>query len=144
MTTSYKIVPELNLIYYRVSGLCKASDLLQVERKAFTDPLRRPGMKIIFDTLNAEIELEVKDIFDGVALNKQLKNTGWELEKTAVLSRSRTAETISDTFQLIADGLSIKLSIFRTLPDALQWLELQEYEKEIQDIQVSLIEEVQK
>jgi hypothetical protein len=138
MPITYKIDPTLGLLYYMTLGELPMAKLMEMERIAFHDPQRRPNMKIIINLLNAEVEFGVKDIHEFVKLNQQLDRKNWALEQTAILTRNRFAESISDTYQFLAGDLPIKLKAFPILADAAQWLGLSEHIKQIEEIQAEL------
>jgi hypothetical protein len=56
---------------------------------------------------------------------------GRVLEITAFITNNRFFRTLGDVIQILADGIPLKMGIFHTIQDAIRWLELSEYEKEI-------------
>jgi hypothetical protein len=138
MPITYEIDPELELLYYAGIGQIKTAEIILAEQAVAADPRRLPNMKIIVDLLQAEVDLDLRDIYEGIRLNQRRVEKGKVLEATAVISTSRFSQTFADTFRLLSDGLPIKFCIFTTLPDAVRWLELSEHEEKIQTIQKEL------
>ena len=134
MPIFYKIDPDLNLVYYACFGLCTGADFFQAEKQAFQDQLRREKMNIIFDIQNAEVDVELKDIQDGIAYNRQLTEKGYELEKTAVISKSKYAKTFGKFYHLLANKVPVKLGIFHTLQETASWLEMPDSTEQILQI----------
>lgn len=138
MTILFRIDPEINIVYYAGFGLCTGQELLKVEREAFQHELRRPRMKILLDMERARLDFEVSDIYQIVAMNKELASTGYELEQTAVVSHNLFISTIGEIGLLLAGDLPIQLRVFTILPDALAWLEMSEAQAQIIEIRSSL------
>lgn len=125
MPIYYAIEPELNLLYYTGSGESSADELLRVERVAFADPLRKPGMAILFDGRPLiDFRIEVGDFGKLIRLNRQLAEQHYELEKTAIVTRSSGASSLVNTLTTLAMDLPIKVCVFYIIPDALSWLGL--------------------
>jgi hypothetical protein len=138
MAVQYKIDTDINLIYYACFGPCTGSEVLQLERSAFQDPLRRPRAKIILDIQRAEMDISIKDIHDVIALNKKLKSEGVELEKTAVITKSSYLEVFANMFRLMADELPLNLGVFYTTQDAVSWLGIPDSIEKVLEIQKSI------
>lgn len=143
MPVSYKIDPEMGLLYYMALGHSPFAKITETERIAFYDPKRLPNMKIIINTMDAEIDFSPKDIHELIKFNQQLHKNNWALEQTAVLTRSRFAEGLSDTIHFLVGDLPIKLKVFHTLADAAQWLDLSGHIKRIEEIQTDLNAELE-
>ncbi|MBM4427331.1 MAG: hypothetical protein FJ031_08840 [Chloroflexi bacterium] len=143
MPIAYKIDPTLGLLYYMALGYCPIAKLTETERIAFYDPERLPNMKIIINTMNAEFDLSTKDLHEFIQFNQPLHKNHWALEQTAVLTRNRFAEGLSDTIHFLAGDLPIKLKIFHTLADAAQWLDLADHIERIEEIQAELKAELE-
>jgi hypothetical protein len=99
-------------------------------------------MKIILDTQSAELDIDLQDIRNLIALNRQLMREGHALEMTAIVTRNKFFQTLGDAIQLLADGIPLKMGIFHTLQDAVQWLELSESEDQIIQIRDMLKEKI--
>jgi hypothetical protein len=140
MPIIYKIDPALNLLYYACFGLCTGADFFQIERQAFQDKLRHPKMRIVFDIQNAEVDIDLEDIRNGIEYNRQLTETGYELEKTAVISKSKYGKTFSDFYHLFAEKVPIKFGVFNTILEAASWLEMPDSIEQILKISDSLHE----
>ena len=122
----------------------KTSEFFQSERVAFHDPLRSPGMLIMIDAqFISEIPFDIKDIRDLIRLNHELSEAKFELEKTAIITRSSFARVLETTILMLAEHLPLKLRIYNTLPDAIQWLGLQASEEEILQIEKDLLQRAQ-
>jgi hypothetical protein len=143
MPVTYKIDPKLGLLYYMALGHSPFAKLIETERIAFYDPKRLPNMKIIINTMNAEIDFSPKDIHEFIKFNQQLHKNHWVLEQTTVLTRNRFAEGLSDTLHFLAGDLPIKLKVFHILADAILWLDLSDHVKRIEEIETDLKAELE-
>lgn len=139
MTVLYKIEPKLKLVYYAGFGLCTSTELLQVERLAFKDPLRSREMKIILDVRYAELDVDIEDMRTMIEITRELIRDGHKPEKAAVISFNKYINILEETYQLLAEGLPLQTSIFNQLKDAVKWLELSHAEEEIDKISASLL-----
>ncbi len=140
MPVTYKIDPNLNLIYYAGFGLCSGGEFLSAERDAFNNPLRTPEMKIIIDIRFAELDLDLGDVRALIKLNRQLANEGRNLEKTAIFSKSSIFTTLGDAVRLMADDIPLKMGIFHNPNDALKWLDLPDAMERVSKIGESLLQ----
>ncbi len=138
MTVLYKIEPNLKLIYYAGFGLCTSGELLNAKKAAFNDPLRIREMNVILDLRYAELDVDIEDMRTLVELNREWIKGGRKPNKTAIISFNKYINILEDTFQLLAEGLSIKTSVFNQVKDAIKWLELSHVETEISQISKSL------
>lgn len=143
MAIYYAIDPALNLLYYTGSGESSADELLRVERVAFADPLRKPGMSILFDGRPLiDFRIEVDDFGKLIRLNRQLAEQHYELEKTAIVTRSSGASSLVNTLTTLAMDLPIKVCVFYIIPDAVGWLSLPaEATQRIEQLQQQLLEQ---
>jgi hypothetical protein len=144
MPIFYAIEPALNLLYYAGFGDSAASELQQLELTAFQDPLRRPGMLILTDLSSViEMQMEVVDLRILVERNRELNEAHYELEKTAVVTRSSFAATLASTITTLAYGLPLKLAVFHNLPDAVAWLGLADGLPRVYELKSQLFEAYQ-
>jgi hypothetical protein len=114
MPINFKIEPALNLLYYMGTGLCTASEFFSAERTAFQNAQRSPEMKIIVDIQFGEVDWDLQDLRAVIALNKKLIQESRKLEMTAVVTNNSFFQTLGEAFQLLADGIPIKLGVFLT------------------------------
>lgn len=140
----HTIDPSLSLLYYVMAGSSELGDFFEYEPIAWHDPLRRPGMKIIFDvTLASALSYELGDIQRMIDLNANLLAQGLPLEPTAVIGRKAyditAGQIISDRAQL---AVPIAMGVFLTLREAVEWLELGHAYEQIAVIQERLWRQV--
>jgi hypothetical protein len=136
----YTIDPTLSLLYYVMAGSVELGDFFEYEQIAWRDPLRRPGMKIIFDvTLASAISYELADIQRIIDLNANVLAQGLPLERTAAIGRKAyditAGQIIGDRAQL---AVPIDFGVFLTLREAVDWLELGHAYEQITAIQEKL------
>lgn len=89
MGAAYYTDPDLNLLYTYIKGTVTLNELLQRQIENDRSPDRRPGMRIILDVLDGEMDVDLQSMKALVAYLRTLDRGGWEQEPTAVLSRSR-------------------------------------------------------
>jgi hypothetical protein len=142
MPVVYKIEPELGLILYVMLGSVHFREILHAEQLASQDPLRQPNMKIVLDATNAEVDLDVSDLKDALEMNRRRSQVGAPLEPTALVTYSRFAQSLADIFSMLGDNLPLKLKVFSTLQDALNWLALQEHLPRVDALRAALLEEL--
>ncbi len=140
----HTIDPSLSLLYYVMAGSGELGDFFEYEPIAWRDPLRRPGMKIIFDvTLASALSYELGDIQRMIDLNANLLAQGLPLEPTAVIGRKAyditAGQIISDRAQL---AVPIAMGVFLTLREAVEWLGLGHAYEQIAVIQERLWRQV--
>lgn len=128
-----------------MAGSGELSDFFEYERVAWRDPLRRPGMKIIFDlTLVSAISYELADVQRMIDLNANLLAQGLPLEPTAVIGRKAyditAGQIVGERAQL---AVPIKMGVFLTLREAVDWLELGHAYEQIAGIQERLWRQIQ-
>ena len=143
MPFTYKIDTNLGLLYYWGFDV-SMTEMLQVEKITSTDPLRLPSMKILIDLSDAELDVSMTDVYEAIKLNKGRLDMGRDLEATAIVSRSRFAKVIAETYRLLLDDLPIQLGIFNTLPDAVKWLGLTDNVEEINEIKNEVMHSLKK
>jgi hypothetical protein len=102
-------------------------ELLDAERAAFRDPRRRLGAAILVDVLLVrELDIELRDWKDLVALNRSLQAEGHAPEPTAFLVRGAHDVTLAAAFRLFAEAfVSLRLHVADRVGDAIAWLDLQ-------------------
>ncbi len=140
----HTIDPSLSLLYYVMAGSGELGDFFEYEPLVWRDPLRRPGMKIIFDvTLASALSYELGDIQRMIDLNANLLAQGLPLEPTAVIGRKAyditAGQIISDRAQL---AVPIAMGVFLTLREAVEWLGLGHAYEQIAVIQERLWRQV--
>ncbi len=138
MPIYYHIEPELHLLMYLGMGLCTGQELLQAERSAFHNELRKPGLKIIIDIQLAEIDFDLNDIRELIGRNRHLYKEGFKLEQTAIVTRSSRFGNFGEVFRILANELPINLGMFHNIPDAIEWLAIFDANEQILQIQKSL------
>ena len=141
----YTIDPSLSLLYYVAAGSLELGDFFQFEQIAWRDPLRQPGMKIIVDfTLVSALSYDLADIQRMIDLNANLLAQGHPLERTAAIGRKAyditAGQIVSERAQL---AVPIEMSVFLTLREAVEWLELNHAYEQVAAIQDKLWRQIQ-
>ena len=143
MPVAYKIYANLGLIFF--AGLdTNVAEMLQAEKEASTDPLRLSNMRIVIDLSQTQLDINLADIYAAINMNRQRMEKSLELESTAIISHSRFAKTMGDTYRLLGENLPLRFGIFSTLPDAVKWLGLSDKEADIVEIQKELLEKLRR
>ena len=142
MSYTYEIDTELGLIFFMVAGEIPIKQLADLEQVTFNDPARRPKMKIIADMRLASLDVDMDSIKHFLSRNRDLNRTGWELEMTAVVTHNRMLVTLAEAYELMGIDLPLKLRIFGTLEDAVDWLQLSEAKDHVLAIRQHLLESI--
>ena len=142
MLFSYEIDAELGLIIFIMTGDITLNQLVDLEQATFNDPARRPNMKIIADMRLASLDVDMDSIKHFLSRNRDLNRTGWELEMTAVVTHNRMLVTLAEAYELMGIDLPLKLRIFGTLEDAVDWLQLSEAKDHVLAIRQHLLERI--
>ena len=128
MPISYDIHPELNLIIYICTDIFTGGEFFKVGDIAAHDTRLKNEMKIIIDLFSAEIETSLSDLHLAIAKNKELKQKGHEVGKTAVITKSTSLNFLGDALKLMSHDSPSNFGIFNNRHDAIRWLELPEKE----------------
>lgn len=136
----YRIEPSLSLLYCVVFGSVEMRDILHNIESIWQDPLRKPGMKLIFDgALAATLSFERIDIQGQIEHNAWMMAQGNALEPTAIIVREGFDLTLSRIVELqVTMAVPIQMNAFLTLREAVDWLELGDAHAEIVAIQRDL------
>ena len=142
MSYTYEIDTELGLIFFIVAGEIPIKQLADLEQVTFNDPARRPNMKIIADMRLASLDVDMDSIKHFLSRNRDLNRIGWELEMTAVVTHNRMLVTLAEAYELMGIDLPLKLRIFGTLEDAVDWLQLSEAKDHVLAIRQHRLERI--
>lgn len=139
----FAIEPSLSLLDMVFIGEFSGRTVIEQEQRPWQDPRRRPGMKILIDTsLVTSINYETADFQRMIDLNKRVLAQGHELEPTAVIVRDDYDMTFGNIVDAIASAaVPIRMGIFLTLKDAVEWLGLGEHLEQIAAMQHTLRQE---
>lgn len=137
---AFAIEPSLSLLDIVFVGELGGFDLFEAEQRPWQDPRRRPGMKILVDTsLVSSINYEVADFQRMIELNQRVLAQGNELEPTAIIVRDEYDITFGNIVDAIASAaVPIKMGVFLTLSEAVEWLGLSVHLAQITEIQRAL------
>ncbi len=140
MPVRYRVLPELNLLYYAGFGHCTGSELFAAEVETSKHPQRIPDMKIIIDaTMVTELDIDREDLTHLIEFNRQLVAQGRKLEMTAIIARHEPDFLLSDLVVLLADdSMSLRLAAFNNLLATLDWLGLSGNHEQITALRQSL------
>ena len=128
MPICYKIDPQINLIFLMARGHCTASELFSFDAETWNHPLRKSNMRIMINLLDCDLDVDMKGIKNAISRNRELNSTGWELEKTAIVTHSFLLETFSKTYELMANDLPVKIKVFHSVDASLGWLDLYQHQ----------------
>ncbi len=95
-------------------------------------------MRIIINLLDCDLEVDMKGIKNAISRNRELNSTGWELEKTAILTHNFLLETFSKTYELMAIDLPVKIKTFSSVEASLGWLDLFQHQAVVHNIDEEL------
>ena len=138
MPILFNIEPALDLVYYAGFGVCTGFEYLDKEEAVTQDPLYRPGLKVIMDARNAEIDVNLEEIREVVKRIKRYTEKGREIEMTAVISYSEYTESLIRTILLLIDDVPIQVAVFQSLQHAAKWLGLANSVSQIEAISKEL------
>lgn len=127
MSVTYHISPELNLVIFVCKEAVTGNDLLFAVNASFDDPLRVPGMLNILDMFDAQDELEMKDLWAVLELEKRVRQRK-DAVKVAVLSWSKGIKILAKSMKLMSNE-TIEAEMFDTVHDACAWLGIIEEEQ---------------
>jgi hypothetical protein len=124
MPIRYTISPELNLVIYICRGEIKAADLFLASDLVLLDPLRKPGMRAIYDLFFAAENIELKDLHDAIARLENAAEIGPAIGPRVILSRSSGIHILVEAMKLLPSRVPIQIDAFHTIEDAIKALGL--------------------
>ena len=142
MPFSNVINAELGAVILIAKGYCTTKELVEKEAETFKDPQRRPNMKLIIDLRLANIDADLDSIKTMIARNRELKHSGWELEKTALITKNHLLVSLARAYELMGDGLHLKMTICDTLEEAITWLGLDAEKERVLAIHQHMLDEL--
>lgn len=128
MSIIYDIFPEQNLIIYVCKGTVTAKKFFEVGDRVAFDPRLRANMNIIIDAFDGEIETSVSDIQLAIQKNKEAKENGKELGKTAIFTTSTVLRLLGETIQLLSMESISPFGFFYNPTDLFRWLNIPQEE----------------
>ncbi|MFN8413994.1 MAG: hypothetical protein U0Z26_16560 [Anaerolineales bacterium] len=131
MSIRYNISTKLNLIIYPCDGLITGSELLKTARLAYVDERRRYGMISIIDLLSAKVDFDLQDLHQFVSWANELKANGFEPEQIVILTQNKGLHLTSEALNFMSSKVTLKLSIFESLENAIASLGLSEFQHQI-------------
>ncbi|MBN8655423.1 MAG: hypothetical protein J0M11_06760 [Anaerolineae bacterium] len=126
MPVIYKIFPEQHLIIYVGMGLITPTEFFKVGDEVLQNSHTKENMMVILDFFNAELETSVADIHLAIFKNKEAKELGKGIGKTAVYTRSATMKFLGEALRQISFDSVTNFSIFHNRRDTILWLGLPE------------------
>lgn len=124
MSVIYEIYPDLNLIIYVCTGTITTSIFFEVGDRVALDPRLHAKMNIIIDIFDGEIETSVSDIQLIIFKNKESKDAGRELGKSAIFTASTALKLLGDTIHLLSMESISPFGFFSTERELTSWLGL--------------------
>jgi hypothetical protein len=138
MSVFYTIDPTLNLLYYAALGDCTGAQFIQAARLSTQDPLRQPGMLIIFDNLSlTDLYFDANTLLQGMVYINEWRAQGYPAEKTAILSKSKFTSDLLANFELMTERFADNWHVFPQLLPAIHWLGLDVSAPQILKIQAA-------
>ena len=142
MSFSNEVNAELGLVFFVAKGYMKTKELVDLEKASFKDPARRPNMKIITDVRLANLDVDLDSLKALIARNRELNQSGWELEKTAFITNNHLLISLANSYELMSGDLPLQLKVCKTLEDAITWLELDADKERVQAAHQRLLAEL--
>ena len=131
MSLCYKISTELNLILYVGKGHSTPSDFFALEKAAFLQHCRNPGMITLVDALELSTSFDLSDIHRFVDNINRLTKSGMEPGPYFMLTEDRGLHLLADAAALIAGKVDLKARMFFTMQEAIVALRLLDHKEEI-------------
>lgn len=124
MPVIYEIHPELNLIIYVCTGTITTRNFFEAGDQVALDPRLKAKMNIIIDVFDSEIETSVSDLQLIIYKNKESKDAGRELGKSAIYTASTALKLLGDTIHLLSMESISPFGFFTHENDLIAWLGL--------------------
>lgn len=138
MPVRYDISPALNLLIYICTDSLTGVTFFKTADQVPNDPRFKKEMKMIIDIFSAEIDTSLADLHLAIEKNKKVKQSGWELGKTAVVTKSTSLKFLADALKMMSPEAPSNFGIFNNKRDAIRWLGYSEQEKEVSEFWDSL------
>jgi hypothetical protein len=131
MPIRFGINPDLDLLVYVFDGPLSAKDYFHAYKTAYGDERRHHGMKVFMDLTNAELDFETADFWEGIAIVRTNRDSGFDPDHVAILASNSSMQYLADTIKFLADELPMHLSVFHNPLDAISWLDLTKKESDV-------------
>ena len=132
MPIFYEIYPESNFLLYILAGLCTADEYFNSYHSIYQkDERRHHGMKILMDAFNGDLDFEVKNLYQAIALIQENFQKGHPRDQVAFLTKNSGMINIKNTLFALGGSLPMELEIFHNLRDAMIWLGIPEMEEAV-------------
>ena len=119
------------MIIYSCNGLITGSELLKTARLAYVDKRRKYGMISIIDLLSAKVDFDLQDLHQFISWVNELKANGLEPEQIVILTQNKGLHLTSEALNFMSSKVTLKLSAFDSLENAIASLGISEFLHEI-------------
>ena len=125
-TYRYRIEPSLGLLLDRFEGKMGWHDLWEGTLESAEDPEFRPGMNVVTDLTDAELDLGYKEMSTLVSMTANAPTLRYG--RIAIIAPGRLRFGLSRMYELLSDELGIhnELRVFSDFSEVRTWLGLPE------------------
>ena len=132
MPIFYEIYPQRDFLLYVLMGLCTADDYFNTYHSIYQkDERRHHGMKVLLDAFNGDLDLEVKNLHQAIALMQENFQKRHPRDRVAYLTKNSGMVNIKNTLFALGGNLPMELEVFHNLADALLWLGIPEVQEAV-------------
>jgi hypothetical protein len=128
MPVYYDIFPDLNLVVYVCTETVTPIDFFKAGDTVALDPRLKEKMMVIIDFFYADLETSVSDLYLAITKDKEAKQRGQKIGRTAVLTTSAALKYMGNALRLLSMDAVTNFGIFHTEQDVIDWLGLPEKE----------------
>ncbi|NUM44293.1 MAG: hypothetical protein HUU38_06260 [Anaerolineales bacterium] len=142
MSIIVRMLPDIEVLYVMVYGSCLLSEMFTLASAPEHDPANRPRMKLIIDYLHADLEIDTEGVQAGVTFLRDLDQTGFEMEPTAILTRNDGIAMFFNALDFLVNKKDDIRQVFKSLDEAIAWLDMTEHTQAIHQIHDELLAQV--
>ena len=131
MSLCYKISLELNMILYVGEGSSSPSDFFALEKAAFLEYPRQPGMITLVDALDLSTSFDLDDIHHFIDNIMTMAKNGMEPGPYFMITKDWGLHLLADAANLIAGQFDLKARMYYTLQEAIVALGLSDHQQQV-------------
>ena len=121
----YTIHPESGLLYVWAEGHLRSSDILAYLQAVEADPDFEAGLRVLTDLRRVDhYDLDPDDIRTVAAANAGLHESLPPGRRLALVSPKDAVYGLLRMFQALSEGQNLNVQVFRTIEEAVEWLEV--------------------
>jgi hypothetical protein len=141
MAFIFHVDPEFQITYLKIYQHCLLSDLAGVALSPMN--AKRPKARLmLFDFLDGDLEIELEAMKTFSTFIKDLDQSGFEMEPTAILTNNKLVASFFESFDLMVNAKDELRKAFSTLDEALTWFGMLEHAQAIHQIRAQLLEQL--